>query len=95
MKLPASVLATLCAVGCEAAYTQEPQYPSQPVETYEIADPRIETIEQVEFAQPPGDELDEIEPAVAPVRQPVRRVVVQPVQPQVVHSDPCPACGMG
>lgn len=93
MKLPASVLATLCAVGCEAAYVAEPAYPTQPVEVYELVDPRIETIESspVEFAKPP-------EPAVAPVK-PVRRVhpVLVPVvpEPQISHRDPCPACGMG
>lgn len=88
MKLPAAVLATLCAVGCEIAQAPEPQYPTQPVETYEVVDPTVETIEdEPRFAQPPAD-------GVAPVR----RVVVQPVpapHPQITHSDPCPACGMG
>ena len=92
MKLPASVLATLCAVGCEAAYVAEPSYPTQPPETYEIADPRIETIQPVEFATPPPGE-----PGVAPVApRKVERVLV-PVQvpQQIQHHDPCPACGMG
>jgi len=90
MKLPASVLATLCAVGCEAAYVAEPTYPTQPVE---VVDPTIETIEPTEFATPPPGE-----PGVAPVtpHKIERRVVVPvPVQPQIQHRDPCPACGMG
>ncbi len=92
MKLPAAVLATLCAVGCEAAYVAEPAYPAQPADSYEVADPRIETIEPVQFAQPPG------KPAVAPVRTPRQpRVVPATVPPpsQITHVDPCPACGMG
>lgn len=86
MKLPAAVLATLCAVGCEVAQAPDPLYPTQPAETYETADPTIETVEQEHFAEPPA------QPAVAPVR----RVVVQPVPPpQPLHVDNCPACGMG
>lgn len=100
MKLPASVLATLCAVGCEAAYTTEPAYPSQPVEVYEVADPRIETIEPIEqieqieqiapreFAKPP-------EAGVAPVRPRVQRRVVPPPPPPIPHIDDCPGCGLG
>ena len=97
MKLSASILATLCAVsatGCEPIYMAPPATPTQPVEMAPV-DPRIETIEGVEFAQPPPDH----QPAVAPVAP--RRQVVRPLppppppQPQIQRRDPCPACGMG
>ena len=94
MKLPAAVLATLCAVGCEAAYVAEPVYPAQPAEAYEVADPRIETIEHehVQFATPPN------QPAVAPVRTPRQPQAVPAIVPppsQTPYIDTCPACGMG
>jgi hypothetical protein len=77
----------LCALaGCETAYYAAPTTPSQPeteIEMIEV-DPRLETIETVQFATPPG---------VAPVQQSVPKR--QPPPPPPVHIDDCPACGMG
>ncbi len=95
MKLSASVLAKLCALGvatggCETAYLPSPNHPTQevePDESYEVesVDPRLETIETIRFATPPG---------VAPVQQtPVQSKLRPPPPP--VHIDNCPACGMG
>jgi len=95
VKLSASVLAKLCALGvaaggCETAYLPPPNHPGQvvevePDEAY-VVDPRLETIETTHFARPPG---------VAPVEHtPVYRAPKRPPPPPV-YIDNCPACGMG
>ena len=89
MKLSASVLAKLCALGvaaggCETAYMPAPNHPNQ-VESVEEYDPRLETIDTIHFATPPG---------VAPVEQTPVQTKRRPPPPPV-HIDNCPACGMG
>ena len=96
-KLPALLCALAAATGCETMYQAPAQAPAQsqvePVEEL-VPDPRVETIEPVEFAKPPP----EMTPAVAPVAprfvpapRPALRKRVQPAP----DRDPCPACGMG